>query len=302
MPLRGAAWLSTEEDGGSRLVRVGETAIVRGPGPFTLADRPRSAEPPGARLVERTVLLVGAYHVWGEVSRRLLGVLPPVAVLPDGDECGGGCGSLRDFLDWQAAAPQPGRQVVLDRLLDWLLVCALRGWFDQPEAVSPGWFRALSDEVVGPVLRAMHAAPERAWTRAALAAEAGVARTTLANRFTRLVGVPPLTYLTDWRMTLFADLLTESTATVAAVARQVGYADAFGFSAAFKRFHAVSPSEYRRTNRAASDRAGIRAGIRAGVGAGVSAGIRAATGRTGTDRVAATSAVPDCVAADCSPV
>ena len=80
---------------------------------------------------------------------------------------------------------------------------------------------------------------------AALAAQAGVSRTTLAKRFAELVGEPPLTYLTRWRMTLAADMLAESTATVAAVARRLGYADPFGFSTAFKRIYGMSPSEHR---------------------------------------------------------
>lgn len=247
VPLRGEGWISPERPGEGaepRPVRVGDTAIVRGPGPYVLSDRPSSAGPTGP-----AVLLVGTYQVRSEVSRRLLAVLPPVLVMPGDD----GCASLLDFLNAQVAACPPGQQVVLDRLLDWLLVCALRGWSERPEAVPPGWFRALGDEVVGPVLRAMHAAPDRPWTLAALAGEAGVSRTTLAGRFAKLVGKPPLTYLTDWRMALAADLLTGSTATVAAVARQVGYADAFGFSAAFKRIHGVSPSEYRRTCRTDAD-------------------------------------------------
>ncbi|MGP3969545.1 cupin domain-containing protein [Streptomyces sp. 6N223] len=229
LPLLGEARIS------GRPVRAGDAVIVHGPGPFVLSDRPESAE--------RTVLLVGTYHVRGEASRRLLGVLPPVLVVPGGGECT----ALLDLVDAQAAACLPGRQVVLDRLLDWLLVCTLRAWFDQPEAVPPGWHRALGDATIGPVLRAMHAAPDRPWTLAALSREAGVSRSTLAKRFTELVGEPPLTYLTDWRMTLAADLLTtESTATVASVARRVGYADAFAFSAAFKRFHGMSPTEYRK--------------------------------------------------------
>lgn len=83
-----------------------------------------------------------------------------------------------------------------------------------------------------------------------------MSRTTPAGRFAKLVGKPPLTYLTDWRMTLAADLLTETTATVAAVAHQVGYADAFGVSAAFKRIHGVSPSEYRKACRTDADCSG----------------------------------------------
>jgi AraC-like DNA-binding protein len=163
-------------------------------------------------------------------------------IVPDDHDCA----SLRDYLDFQLGACRPGRQIVLDRLLDWLLICTIRDWFDQPGAEAPGWYRALGDGTVGPVLRAMHDAPDRPWTLASLAARAGVSRTTLAKRFTELVGEPPLTYLTTWRMTLAADLLAGSTATVAAVARQLGYADPFGFSAAFKRVHGVSPSEHRK--------------------------------------------------------
>lgn len=253
-PLRGEGWISRGEisrgEGEQpRPVRGGDTAIVRGPGPFALSDRPRSPGSAEVAPADRTVLVVGTFQVRTQVAQRLLGVLPPVLVMPGND----GCASLLDFLDTQSAACPPGQQVVLDRLLDWLLVCALRGWLDQPGAVPVGWFRALGDEAVGPVLRAMHAAPDRPWTLAALAGEAGVSRTTLTGRFAELVGKPPLTYLTDWRMTLAADLLLESTATVAAVAHQVGYADAFGFSAAFKRIHGVSPSEYRKACRTSAD-------------------------------------------------
>jgi AraC-like DNA-binding protein len=238
-PLDGEVWIS-RGGGDPQQVRAGDAAIVRGPGPFALADRPRAAGPAAAGPAGRTVLLVGNYRVTGTVSRRLFGVLPPMLVAPGGEDCA----ALLRFLDGHAA--RPGQPVVRDRLLDWLLVCTLRGWFDRPDAVPPGWFGALGDETIGPALRAMHAAPGRRWTLAALAAEAGVSRTTLAHRFTTLVGQPPLTYLTDWRMALAADLLTGSdTATVAAVARRVGYADAFGFSAAFKRFHGCSPSAYR---------------------------------------------------------
>ncbi|WP_327035612.1 AraC family transcriptional regulator [Micromonospora ureilytica] len=262
VPMRGEGWISHPESDKPRLVRVGEAATVRGPAPFVFSAEPRSSfepgelrdvrrgqtgvvDPVGAEHTDRLVLLVGAYHVRGRVPQRLLGALPPVLVVPEDQDCA----ALRDYLDAQLDAGRPGRQVVLDRLLDWLLVCTVRDWFDQPEAEAPGWYRALSDDTVGPVLRAMHDAPGRPWTLASLAAQAGVSRSTLAKRFTALVGEPPLTYLTDWRMTVAADMLAESTATVAAVARHLGYADAFGFSAAFKRVHGMSPSGHRRLTR-----------------------------------------------------
>ncbi|GAA2106179.1 AraC family transcriptional regulator [Actinomadura alba] len=269
VPLRGEGWIGREGEGKPRPLRLGEVAVVRGPEPFIFSDEPfipgeplaagepRAAAPartprdvrcggagldePDADLTGRTVLLAGAYHVRGEVARRLLRVLPSLVLIPDDDDCA----PLRDYLEAQLIRPRPGRQIVLDRLLDWLLVCTLRDWFDRPEAAPPAWYRALVDDVVGPVLRAMHDAPGRPWTLASLATEAAVSRTTLAKRFTELVGEPPLAYLAEWRMALAADLLAESPATVAAVAQQVGYADAFGFSAAFKRLRGVSPSEYR---------------------------------------------------------
>ncbi|HEY8979788.1 MAG TPA: AraC family transcriptional regulator [Streptomyces sp.] len=235
-------------------VRAGDTVVVRGPETVRLrSDR------------DRTTLLTGVHDVRGAVGRRLVGVLPEVMVVPGVDECT----PLLDFLD--GSADGAGR-VVQDRLLDWLLVCALRGWFDLPGNVPPGWFQALGDDVVGPVLRVMHASPERAWTLVGLAAEAGVSRTTLADRFVRLVGTPPLTYLTTWRMNLAADWLTGTRETVGAVARKVGYADAFGFSAAFKRVYGVSPSVYRRARAVDGAADGDSTGdVRPAVGAGSAA-------------------------------
>lgn len=103
------------------------------------------------------------------------------------------------------------------------------------------------DPVVGRALRLLHARPAAPWTVSSLADRSGVPRATLAKRFTDLVGEPPLTHLTRWRMALAADLLLErGSATIAEVAREVGYSDAFGFSVAFKRVRGVNPSAFRR--------------------------------------------------------
>ncbi|MEV4897989.1 AraC family transcriptional regulator, partial [Nonomuraea sp. NPDC055795] len=204
---------------------------------------PRGPRAPGRGTGQgdRTVLLTGSYEIGGEVARRLLRVLPPMLVVSDEH----GCSTMAEYLEFQLLSGRPGHQLVLDRLLDWLLVCTLREWFARPEAVVPGWYAALGDDVVGPALRAIHGSPAEPWTLASLAEAASVSRTTLAKRFTELVGEPPLAYLTGWRMALAADMLTEPAATVASVARKVGYADAFGFSAAFKRVLGKSPTAYR---------------------------------------------------------
>ncbi|WP_280480455.1 AraC family transcriptional regulator [Nocardia cyriacigeorgica] len=235
-PMRGGGVLDTG-DGELRRIGAGQTAIVCGPEPFTFTDTP------GPGSTEPTVLMVGSYDVRAEVPQRLLRVLPRVAVVTDAEDCE----PLREYLQAQLTLSGPGRQIVLDRMLDWLLVCTLREWFDRPEAEPPAWYRALGDDVVGPALAALHADPARAWSTAELAATAGVARTTFTTRFTAAVGQSPAAYLTEWRLTLAADLLAHSELTVAAIARRVGYADAFGFSSAFKRVRGMSPSTYRRT-------------------------------------------------------
>src|SRR5262245_2526273 len=103
----------------------------------------------------------------------------------------------------------PGQAAVLDRLLDVLLIAALRTWFERCQADGPGWYRAYSDPVVGQAMRLIHHNPERHWTVESLAHEAGVSRAALARRFNELVGEPPMAFLTEWRITLAADLLLE---------------------------------------------------------------------------------------------
>jgi len=266
--LTGAGWL-VPEDRPPEPLGARDTIVVRGPATFTFVDeidteaapiaygeRCAAPEHGGTRYRHgwddggeahadgATTLIVGAYPVQGEISRRLLDALPVVMRVEGGETAD----PVLDHLAAEVAIDAPGQQVVLDRLLDWLLVCTLREWFDRAGSDQPGWWAAQRDAVVGEALRLLHADPAAPWTVAALAERTGVSRSTLAQRFAALVGEPPLTYLTRWRMTLAADLLLEpGAATVADVARTVGYADAFAFSTAFKRVRGASPSEFRRT-------------------------------------------------------
>jgi AraC-like DNA-binding protein len=269
--LGGAGWIVPERCPPEEL-RAGETVIVRGPAPFVFVDEVGTRAEPiacgehcatpeqggtrhrlgwndscGDPVAGATTLIVGAYPVRGEISRRLLDALPVVLRVASG----GGADAVLDHLAAEVATDTPGQQVVLDRLLDWLLVCAVREYFDRPGGEPPAWYAAQRDPVAGDALRLLHAEPAAPWTVAALADRTGVSRSTLAKRFGDLVGEPPLTYLTRWRMTLAADLLAErGSATVAEVAHAVGYSDAFAFSVAFKRIRGMSPSEFRRTGAA----------------------------------------------------
>lgn len=250
-----------------RLLRPGDVAIARGPGHYRVAGTPET-EPfaeigPGQRCTSlngapeghyaalgmrawgrrdgSVRMLIGTYQMRGEITGRLLDALPPLLVLPTQVwDC-----PLTPFLAAEISKDEPGQEVVLDRLLDLLLIAALRAWFSRPEAEAPAWYRAMGDPVVGPVLRLLQDDPAHPWTVASLAAGAGVSRAALARRFTELVGEPPMTYLTGWRLAVAADLLRDSDLTIAAVARKVGYGSAFALSGAFKRVYGISPQEHR---------------------------------------------------------
>ena len=188
-----------------------------------------------------TVMLTGTYQLEGEISGRLLRALPPLLVLAgDAWET-----PLIGLLAEEIVKDQPGQEAVLDRLLDLLLIAVLRTWFARPEAEAPGWYRAYADPIVGPALKALHHDPAHPWTVEELARGAGVSRAALARRFNDLVGEPPMSFLTGWRIALAADLLLEPGATVGSVAPQVGYGSAFALSTAFKRIRGISPQQYK---------------------------------------------------------
>ena len=107
-------------------------------------------------------------------------------------------------------------------------------------------YRAYADPVVGPALPSMHDEPAHPWTVASLAAGVGASRAAFARRFTELIGQPPLTYLTHWRLDLAADQLRGTDASIETIARNVGYANAFALTVAFKRVRGVPPRQHRR--------------------------------------------------------
>jgi AraC-like DNA-binding protein len=270
----GCAWVALDDGSEPTLLATGDLAVLRGPDHYTMADDlatpvqvvvhpgQRCTTPEGVSTTESMTLgvrtwgndpdgpvtmLVGTYQVSGAVSRRLVDALPPLAVVRD-DEC---TSPLPALLAEEIVKDEPGQDLVLDRMLDLMLVAVLRIWFSRPEAEAPAWYRAHGDPIVGPALRHLHNDPARPWTVASLAAATGVSRAALARRFSELVGEPPMTFLTGWRLALAADLLREPGATVGEVAHQVGYATPFALSTAFKRVNGVSPRDYR-------ERAGTR--------------------------------------------
>ena len=140
----------------------------------------------------------------------------------------------------------PGQEAVLDRLLDLLLIAALRTWFARPEPTPrPGTARTAT-RWSGRRCGCCSTSPAEPWTVAKLAANVGVSRAALARRFTGRSASRRWRYLTGWRLALAADLLRQHPdATIGAVAHQVGYGSSFALSTAFKREYGVSPQAYR---------------------------------------------------------
>ncbi|UGT67357.1 AraC family transcriptional regulator [Nocardia gipuzkoensis] len=266
--LHGRAWIVPDQHEPVP-IGVGDIAVIRGDAPYTVADHPATTPAlvvtsadycPGAEGVERAagpartcgtpseeaaVLVSGAFERRGELSERLLRALPAVLVVPRQESPYPSV----EIVAEEVARDRPGQQLVLDRLLDLMLVSALRSWFDNPDADAPAWCRALDDPVVGAALRLLHDAPAHPWTVAELASKVGVSRAALARRFTALVGEPPMSYLTGWRIDSAANLLRETDHTVGTIARKVGYANAFALSVAFKRLRGTRPSDHRSPKR-----------------------------------------------------
>ncbi|MBG0822846.1 AraC family transcriptional regulator [Planomonospora sp. ID91781] len=196
----------------------------------------------------RTVVLCAELSVGGAARGPLLRALPPVVHLPRGErEAVPGLTPLLDLLRDEIRASLPGAPLIASRLAEILLLKGIRAELDKP--ASPGsWRAALTDERIARSLDALYASPERPWTVTSLARVAGMSRTTFAARFRALVGDPPMTHLTSWRMELAKALLRDSPHhTLAEIAAAVGYADEFSFAAAFRREVGHPPGTHRPT-------------------------------------------------------
>ena len=145
---------------------------------------------------------------------------------------------------------RPAREVVLSRLLEVLLIEALRS--SAGTSSPPGLVRGLADARLALAIRSMHERPTQPWTVAELAKAAALSRSTFFERFQREVGVPPMEYLLAWRMALAKDMLRRNEGRMAEIAERVGYSSASTFSVAFTRHVGLPPTQYAREQAAAA--------------------------------------------------
>lgn len=199
-----------------------------------------------------TSFVCAGYDYDLDVAQPLISLLPQVIHVPADPVRGRDIAALVELLAGEIGTRRAGSRVAAARLIDLLLVAAIRRWAEaQPADAAPSWLMALRDPLIGRVLALLHDRPGEQWTLASLADEVHLSRATLARRFSHAVGEPPLAYLGRWRMHLAAERLTHGTETVEEVARQVGYTSEYAFSRAFSRHRGQPPGRYRRLARAA---------------------------------------------------
>jgi len=193
----------------------------------------------GTRGGRPDVRLLGGWFVFDSPDSTMLVSLLPSMVHVRGIER---LSVLVRLVGDEASEHRPARDLVLTRLVEVLLIEALR--LAPGEDAPPGLLRGLADARIAPAIRQMHSQLARSWTVATLARTAGLSRSAFFERFMRTVGVPPMEYVLAWRMAVAKDLLRRQDLAIGEVAERVGYGAASTFSAAFSRHVGQSPSRY----------------------------------------------------------
>ena len=185
-------------------------------------------------------MLVGNCEFGSPDAALLVSLLPQFVVVRDDVRLA----MLVRLVGEEARASRPAREMIVSRLLEVLLIEALRSTTGHD--ASPGLLRGLSDERLALAIRLMHSDPKKRRTIAQLAKAAALSRSAFFERFNRAVGVAPMEYLLGWRMALAKDLLRKREAGVAEIAARVGYISASAFSVAFTRHVGRAPTFYAR--------------------------------------------------------
>jgi len=178
----------------------------------------------------------------------LLTALPPVIHLPAASHSAATTGWLTTLLNiavQESGSARAGSENVLARLSELMFVEAVRRYIESLPPAETGWLAGVRDPVVGQALAALHGSPTEGWTVEKLAHLVGSSRSIFAERFTDMVGQPPMQYLALWRMQLASRMLVEG-GHISTIAGAVGYESEAAFSRAFKKFVGQSPATWRR--------------------------------------------------------
>ena len=269
--VKGSAFLVIEELNIRERLKAGDFIIITKRCACRVSDSPRSKitdlqewlrrnppRPDGTFKVagrgEVTKFIGGTFFFENHESHPLLKVLPPFLHFSGTPGKTGGnnkvvdwFGTTLDLIATEAASRKPGADPIISRLSDILFIQAVRAYASAVTRERPNWFAAAADPQIGEAIANIHRAPQNPWTVERMSALAGMSRSAFANRFTDLVGEPPLRYLSRWRMHKAIEMLREGRLTTAEIASLVGYESEAAFSKAFKKWNGQGPGAYRRS-------------------------------------------------------
>lgn len=258
--LEGSMWYQTDKMSGPEKMQAGDILIIPEGEWHWIADGVGRTCVPSSELsaaVEEgrpmfqgsavaTQLLCGLFRFDKALKHPLISALPPQIQLRYDQSPG--CKFLLQTARWmfdEFDREAPGASVLVDRLCEVFFIQALRS-IQSIQSYSTGFLAALKDPRINKALQLMHAQPEVPWTLDDLATEAAMSRAIFADRFTHLVGSPPKSYLTAWRMQQALNLIKETVLPVITIAAKVGYTSDASFNRAFQRYFEVTPAEYRK--------------------------------------------------------
>lgn len=200
-----------------------------------------------------STLVCGWFGHERQIATSMTASLPAMFITRIRDRhCGAWLEQAIRYAANEASSDRPGGGAMASHLAEVLFLEALRGHIENLPELATGWLAGLRDAQVGRCIALMHERPAERWTVASLAQEVHMSRTVLAERFTGLVGVPPIQYLKRWRAALAASLLTSTQAGLARIAEQVGYESEAALCRAFKAEYGVPPGTWRRRSGASA--------------------------------------------------
>lgn len=254
----GSCWFEVPGTKATQL-RAGDFLLMTAPPAWTLRSRTPSGKIDISEVQESSSAIVslgdessqdltrvmsGFFELDTVNAAFLTNLLPRIVVVRSNGEAAHRLHSVLGLIDDELSHERPGQEPVLDRLLELMLLETLRMRTDDFEPASRGVLTGLADLNIATALHSIHDDVGHPWTIATLATRSGMSRSAFAERFSRLVGVPPIEYLLKWRIALAKDALRFTDRSIADIASAIGYGSTTAFSTAFRRATGCSPRAF----------------------------------------------------------
>lgn len=258
--IRGSAWLTLPDESKSILLSAGDIIAFPTGLPHQISEQPDSRLIPGNEVLKMirqntnpfthgesvVTLLCGYFQYKKQAQLPLLRDMPTTLhIKSDLEPQLAWLNNVVKILAYESRTHQPGSEVMVDRLTEVLVIQLLRWHINKLKSPS-GYFQALADDRLSRVLSLIHQQPSHSWDVETLGRAVSMSRTAFSHHFKEVVGMTPMAYLSQWRMHIAHELLTESNQSMLSIADQVGYKSEASFSKAFKKIMGISPGQERK--------------------------------------------------------